>query len=90
MTPFEAIAVENLLDAYPGYDGRPVSGAAFVGREEEIAVSGAGVGRQNPGAIVLYMVCGGLGRPRFWTNCAAAVVLLYRSTLRALFCSAGG
>jgi len=53
---FEAIAVENLLDAYPGYDGRPVSGAAFVGREEEIAVLERGVARQNPGAIVLYGV----------------------------------
>ncbi len=53
---FETIAIENLLDVYSGYDGRPVTGAAFVGREEEIAVLERCVTLPNPGAIVLYGV----------------------------------
>ena len=52
---FERIAVEDLLDVYEGYDGRPVTGyPAFVGREEELANLERTLARGNPGAVVLY------------------------------------
>ncbi|MGD0075659.1 MAG: ATP-binding protein [Candidatus Binataceae bacterium] len=51
---FEPIAVDNLLEIYRGYDGRPVTVPAFVGRDEELAVLERCVARENPGAVVLY------------------------------------
>jgi hypothetical protein len=51
---FEAIPINEILDIYEGYDAKPVSGAAFVGREEELKILERAVCRADPGAVVLY------------------------------------
>jgi len=53
---FEPLTVDTLLDIYEGYDGAPVSGAAFVGRDEQLAMLERAVGREKPGAVVVYGV----------------------------------
>jgi hypothetical protein len=53
---FTPIAVEELLDIYEGYDAKPVSATAFVGREQELTTLARSLVRDNPGAVVLYGV----------------------------------
>lgn len=51
---FARIPVDELLDIYPGYDAKPVSGQAFVGRHEELEQLSRALARGNPGAAILY------------------------------------
>lgn len=51
---FARIPVDELLDIYPGYDAKPVSGQAFVGRHEELDQLSRALARGNPGAAILY------------------------------------
>ena len=51
---FDQIDVDTLLDIYEGYEGRPVSGHAFVGRKNELASMERSVGDKNPNAVILY------------------------------------
>lgn len=51
---YEPLPVPELLEIYAGCDGRPVSGPAFVGREEELAILERSVVRSSPGAVVLF------------------------------------
>lgn len=49
-----SLGIDELLEIYEGYDARPVSGQAFVGREEELVKLERSVVRSNPGAVILY------------------------------------
>lgn len=50
------IGDEELLEIYAGYDAKPVSGPAFVGREEELKVLETAIIKQDGGAVLLYGV----------------------------------
>jgi len=51
---FESIPVDELLELYEGYDGRAVSGTAFVGREEELEILRRQLITPPHRAVVLY------------------------------------
>jgi AAA+ ATPase superfamily predicted ATPase len=53
---FVPINIDELLDIYVGYDGRPVSATAFVGREQELTTLERAIVQDNPGAVVIYGV----------------------------------
>ncbi|MGH8070785.1 MAG: AAA family ATPase [Candidatus Entotheonellia bacterium] len=53
---FVSINVDELLDIYEGYDAKPVSDTAFVGREQELTTLARAIVRDNPGAVVVYGV----------------------------------
>ena len=49
-----SLGIDELLEIYEGYDARPVSGQAFVGREDELVKLERSVVKSNPGAVILY------------------------------------
>ena len=51
---YVSIPLETLLDAYAGWDARPVKNSAFVGRDDELEVLRLNLLRERPGAVVLY------------------------------------
>ena len=51
---FESIPVAELLDIYEGIDSKPVTGDAFIGRDDELAALHRAVSESNPGAAILY------------------------------------
>ena len=51
---YVSIPLETLLDAYAGWDARPVKNSAFVGRVDELEALRLTLAHERPGAVVLY------------------------------------
>lgn len=49
-----SISDDDILEAYTGWDGRPVTGSIFIGRESELEILRHCVGSANPGGVVVY------------------------------------
>ena len=82
----QAIARDDLLEMYAGYDGKPVSGTAFVGREEELAALEQTLGGPDPGAIIVYGVRR-LGKTSLLDEVRRRRCLTHRPGSRTLFLS---
>ena len=76
----------DLLEIYTGYDAKPVSGAAFVGREEELAALEQALARPDPGAILVYGVRR-LGKTSLLDEVRRRHCLTHRPGSRTLFLS---
>lgn len=83
---FQSISDEDFLDIYAGYDAKPVTGAAFVGREEELAALEQTLARPDPGAILLYGVRR-LGKTSLLDELRRRRCVTYRAGSRTLFIS---
>ena len=84
--PLQKILRDELLDAYEGYDGKPVSGSAFVGREQELAALEQTLTGPDPGAILVYGVRR-LGKTSLLDEVRRRRCLTHRSGSRTLFLS---
>ena len=82
----QMISRDDLLEIYTGYDAKPVRGAAFVGREQELAALEQALARPDPGAILIYGVRR-LGKTSLLDEVRRRHCLTHRPGSRTLFLS---
>ena len=82
--PLRKMHRAELLDIYAGYDGKPVSGSAFVGREQELTALEQTLAKPDPGAILIYGVRR-LGKTSLLDEVRRRHCLTHRPGSRTLF-----
>ena len=82
--PLQKMYREELLEIYAGYDGKPVSGSAFVGREQELTALEQTLAKPDPGAILIYGVRR-LGKTSLLDEVRRRHCLTHRPGSRTLF-----
>jgi len=80
---FASLDMDNLLEIYEGYDGKPVRGRAFIGRQDEIEQIRTAVALENSSAMLLYGVRR-IGKTSLLQACASQMCVSSNSNSNSL------